>query len=460
MFLWDSLKFEIFNAQDNELADEAIEVLRSLSERLHGDVSSKEGNEAYLGFLGLLTKECLDRLKEPQQKQAKAATRILSMLASTSPEAYGNVISNTIAQLVEEYRKAANVEKKLAVLESTSQLVRSTPLADHGALQANTEAKTMARFKDDLFSICVATLSESHHESTSLQATALECLSTMCNLKNVLAPAEVRIAVHHFNDVLLLSDDPSKSLLRQRAISGLRTLSTSYPDLIVDETFPTLLSRIFGTENGSNFESYCSNLECLANITIGGRFCDTLVRRLFSRLLDTVQQDTPVRNVEAILSTLNYILATEAVEGTLHIPDYYKRLSELLAIATHGAVGTQPLGPLNSPGAMVCLGRLALTILRRVDGNAQKKIADHVYSLYEETPILVRQPLDVDLPEPRRQTIVLSTYFLAAAQVKVMRLVSLENLADRSHLAHAFPLTNRLADSLRDPSQAIIRPKR
>ena len=427
VFLWDSLKFEIFNAQDEELSEDTLAVLCSFANRLGDDKSEEGGSTLSSGFLNLICKECIDRLKEPQQKQAKSAGHILKELAGTSPDSFSAVVQATFPQITSQYPEAGSDEERLAILEPMSGIVQSAPAKFRRSPKASTVGNPLGQFKEAILEICTIALSSPQQDSAALQVVVLTILSSLCELSNVLVPGQVKTAVFLFNKIILRQRGGIEATLKDAAIQGLRTVSRFHPDLVVEETFPALISRISSPDASLDFESYCENLECLASISVGGKFCGTLIRRLFGVLGDAVTQGGPTENVTAILSTINYVLVKEARSDSLGIAEYYRKLLELIAKVTDGATGKGPPTPLNQPGAILSLGRLARTIVREVDEEVQREIAKYIYTLFTDQPIFITQSPYTEVPELRRQTIVLSTYFLAAVRTEVRALLPIDN---------------------------------
>src|SRR5438034_5001908 len=78
--IWDSLKFEILNAQEDALADESLHVLQVLAKHLGPGSPLQQSPLAQ--YLKPIAKECSEQLREPQQKQAKPARQILQSLSA------------------------------------------------------------------------------------------------------------------------------------------------------------------------------------------------------------------------------------------------------------------------------------------------------------------------------------------------------------------------------------------
>ena len=418
--LWDSLKFEIFNSQEEDIAEETLNVIRSLAETLERNQEDRGISAASSGFLNLVCKECVDRLKEPQQKQAKSASRILNALENISLEAFSIVIQAAVPQLLSQYKTSDTTEERISTLEPLSQLIESVPSSCRRDISISTRATSpLQQFKDELLQICTGALSGESDNANLLQATAITSLSSMCELSNLLTPREVASVVQLLNGIVVKRKGGPQNVLKDRAIHGLRMISIFDPSLIVEETLPVLLSRISSMDSTGDFESYCANLECLASISVGSSFGDTSVRRLFSRLDEASRENQPVDNIWALLSTMNYILAKESKQQSTKAASYYTKLVSVVLQVSQAALRAGTQSSLNHPKAVLGLGRLALTIFQAVDEDKQQEVANNAYRLFADEPVFINQQRGLDISEPRRQTIVLSTFFLAAVRRKV-----------------------------------------
>lgn len=83
--LWDSIKFEILNAQEDDLADEALVAIGAIAERLSLGLESAPPATPLARFVRSVALECNQQLREPQQKQAKPVGQIVEAVAKATP---------------------------------------------------------------------------------------------------------------------------------------------------------------------------------------------------------------------------------------------------------------------------------------------------------------------------------------------------------------------------------------
>ena len=86
--IWETLKFEILNAQEEFLSDISLKALHDIAKRLSEGVTQVSDQLPLAQYLRPITKECNEQLREPQQKQAKPAQQILKAVSEASAASF------------------------------------------------------------------------------------------------------------------------------------------------------------------------------------------------------------------------------------------------------------------------------------------------------------------------------------------------------------------------------------
>lgn len=107
--LWDALKFEILNSEEEDLAQEALSGLAEIARSL-----SRASSGALNAYLKPIAKECNEHLEDAPTKQSQAAGRILGAIASVSPEVTNTVLRAVLPTLFTLYQAADNIPKRRA----------------------------------------------------------------------------------------------------------------------------------------------------------------------------------------------------------------------------------------------------------------------------------------------------------------------------------------------------------
>ena len=414
--LWDSLKFEILNVQEEDLAEEALVSLQAIAIRLSRGLDSTDPKTPLARYLRPITKECNEQLHEPQQKQAKPAGQILSALGITSPVAFYLIVKTVVPPLNTLYQDADSIGKQRALLEVLVQIMDSA-IAVYGTPSTLAPTSTIENplepFKDRLFELTSQALMSTAADEVSFRVVALKAVLRLCLLRKYLQDNEIGMAVQYFDEIVLVEDPSGKDDLKKEAIRALVELSRIKPNLIMDITFPAFMSKLPDT---SLFESqeYLIILEGLAQLSVEKFVSDTLIRRLLNKLDVVLQNYGSSAYPRAILSTLHYVLSQRDLPQDPNLGSYHENIvvgltNRVLLAST----GQAPTTALNEDATLEMLGRLSTMIVRALNSHKQKSVAIQVYSLFAEEGAFTPVPFRKDAPKSQRSTMILSTALMA-----------------------------------------------
>ena len=420
--LWDSLKYEILNVQEEDLAQEALTALQAVAAKLGYGLTSSEESSALARYLKPITKDCNEQLQQPQHKQAKPAGRILSSLGRASPIALFLVVRAVMPSLLTIYQAAESISKQRALLEVLVQIFDSA-ITIHGIKNIpslSTDIQNpLVEFKDEFFDLASKALMSTSTEELSFRIMAVKCLVRLCSLRNYLEESEAGMIVQYFDDIVLSEDFIGLEVLRAEAIKALVEISRIKPDLIMNITFPAFMAKLPDSEVPLE-SNYLVILEGLAQLSVERGLAQTLIRRLLSKLDLVLQNEDSVAYPRAILSTLYYILSQGSLveDSSLHF--YYEKIVVgLISRVVSAATGRSPAMALNEESNLETLGRLANLVIRALDQEKQQIVGRHVYSLFAESGVFRRLPDRHDSPKVERKTMILSTWLMASVGRKV-----------------------------------------
>ena len=326
--LWDSLKFEILNAQEEDLAEEALVSLQAIAIRLSRGLDSTDPKTPLARYLRPITKECNEQLHEPQQKQAKPAGQILSALGIASAVAFYLIVKTVIPPLNTLYQDADSIGKRRALLEVLVQIMDSA-IAIYGTPSILAPARTIENplepFKDRLFELTSQALMSTAADEVSFRVVALKAVLRLCLLRKYLQDNEIGMAVQYFDEIVLVEDPSGKDDLKKEAIRALVELSRIKPNLIMDITFPAFMSKL-PDSSLSESQDYLITLEGLAQLSVEKFVSDTLIRRLLNRLDVVLQNDGSSAYPRAILSTLHYVLSQRDLPQDPNLGSYHEKI--------------------------------------------------------------------------------------------------------------------------------------
>ena len=430
MTLWDSIKFEILNVQEEDLAEEALVSLQAIAIRLSQGTESTDFKTPIARFLRPITKECNEQLREPQHKQAKPVGQILSALGIASPVAFYLIVTAVVPPLNTLYQDADGIGKQRALLEVLVQLLDSA-IAIYGTPSIPAPTTTIENplepFKDRLFELTSQALMSTAADEVSFRVVALKTLLKLCLLRKYLQNNEIGMAVQYFDEIVLVEDPSGKDDLKKEAIQALVELSKIKPDLIMNITFPAFMAKLPESSPANN-QDYLITLEGLAQLSVERFVSDTLIRRLLNRLDVVLQNGGSSAYPQAILSTLHYVLSQRDLPQDPNLQSYYEKIVVgLISRVMLASVGQTPATALNEATTLEILGRIATMIVRALDEHKQKSVALQVYSLFADEGTFIPVPFRKDTPRVQRSTMILSTSLMAGVgkSVRVPTLIDI-----------------------------------
>ncbi|KAI9731957.1 MAG: hypothetical protein M1834_004408 [Cirrosporium novae-zelandiae] len=423
--LWDSLKFEILNAQSEELAEEALIALRAIAVRL-SDTKTPESDQSFLAqYLHPITKECMEELQEVQQKKVKQLGQILGRLCSASAPAFLLIEKGVVPFLLTIYQdNLGEILKERVLLEVFVQFFESAievfgswkSIPSHG--NAFTHSP-LGGFKDRLFEIFSQALMGSLKEEVSFRVIAIKGLLLMSKLRHFFEDDEIGMIVQYCNDISLVEESYGNDDIKKEAIQCLANISTFKPTLIMDITFPAFMAKLPDSDTGGD-KQYLTTLEGLALISVEKDISETLIRRLLNKLDVILRGNARPTYAHAVLSTILYVLDKRKEEEDPNLHSYYDRIIVgLIRKTVLPTIGQGSLTALNDPAVMEILGQLCNLVIHRLRGEKQDAASKEIYTLFSGIEGFTPVPLCGNYSSERSNTMILSTYLLAALRPDV-----------------------------------------
>ena len=417
--LWDSIKYEILNVQEEAIAGEALATLQAIAIKLSHGLTSIEDTTALARYLKAITKECNESLQEPEHKQAKPAAQILSSVATASSVAFYLVIKAVMPGLLTIYQAADGMMAVRALLEIIVQLFDASIIVyDPGVTKVSEAAieNPLCLFKDQLFEMYSKALMSLSSEESSLRLAALRGLLRQCQIGEFLDNSEVGLVIQYMNETYLGEVSNNGDELRDEAISALEHISKLYPQQMMDTTIPTFISRLPDLCQEDQSLPLLA-LQGLARLGTQEQLFAMIVRRLLTRLDVTIHDG---RNTaaypESILIALTYTFRDRNLSQDPNLGEYVERIVHgLVSSAAVGASKREQATLLNHPTNLEALGRLAGTLIRALDEHKQTAIGMRIYALSDNlfSPVPFRGEA---VQESERSTMMISTYLLAAVR--------------------------------------------
>ncbi|GFF38708.1 DNA repair/transcription protein mms19 [Aspergillus udagawae] len=416
--IWDVLKFEILNAQEEFLSELSLQALNSIAKQLSEGIAALSEQSPLALFLRPITKECNEQLREPQQKQAKPAQQILNSTSSASIASFTVVVQTVVAPLLTVYQEADGLAKQRALLETLGVLFDSA-IKVFGKWNSHepepTAENALVEFKDQFSDVFGQALMGAAKEEVSFRVTALEGFLRLSILRDYFQDNEIGLFVQYLDEILLKEESAGRGDLKKKAIEALAEISKHKPRLIMDITFPAFVATLPDSAEGPNTD-YITTLENLAQISVEKDIFETLVRRLLSKLTTLLQKERAgsIAYPRAILMTILYVMKRRNLDKDPNLELYYDKIViGLCRGVADSATGRSMNRILNDAVLIDILGRLCNVIVRCLSKQKQDEVAQNVYTLFASSNTFTPVPFSQAANEDQQRTMIISTYLLA-----------------------------------------------
>ncbi|THC98498.1 hypothetical protein EYZ11_002006 [Aspergillus tanneri] len=425
--IWDALKFEILNSQEEFLSELSLDILQNITKRLSEGVTEISDQLPLAQYLRPITRECNEQLREPQQKQARPAQQILGSVSAASVAALILAVQAVVPPLLTIYQEADGIAKQRALLETLIVLFDSAikvfgkwTTRDPEPIARN----PLLEFKDQFSDIFGQALMGVIKEEVSFRVSALTGFLRLSTLRGYFQDNEIGLYVQYLDEILLKEESMGRDDLKKDAISALAEISKYKPRLIMDITFPAFVATLPDSGDDTNSD-YLTTLENLAQISIEKDIFETLVRRLLSKLtiLLQMEQRGSAAYPRTILMAILYVMSQRQMDQDPNLGFYYDKIVvSLCRSAAESASGKAENSILNDVTVLDVLGRLCNLIVRSLPREKQDEVAENVYSLFSSADHFSPVPFAPSASNSQQRTMIISTYLLAGLQADCTKL--------------------------------------
>ncbi|RQM05065.1 hypothetical protein DH86_00003646, partial [Scytalidium sp. 3C] len=116
--VYDALKFEVLNGTNEDFIEGALKIFRRMTGNLEKLLQDwKNDDDIFVKYVVDISRQCVQRLHEPEHKFVQPCGRILAALASTSPIAFHIVIRSTVSVLLVIWQDLETIKDKRQFLD-------------------------------------------------------------------------------------------------------------------------------------------------------------------------------------------------------------------------------------------------------------------------------------------------------------------------------------------------------
>lgn len=412
--LWDALKFEILNVQEEDLAEEALNGLAAIAKTL------SQGTSGPLNaYLRPIIKECNEHLEDAPTKQSQASARILHKIAQVSAEVTNTLLAGILPTLLLLFQNADTMAKRRGLLEVLIQLIRAN-IAVYGDWRSpgvagdQVDTNALKEFREQSLEILLNGLESAPAKEVSFRLVCLDGLLQLAKARQLLSDEDVGRTVQALQSIVIHEDSYGKDEVKEAAINGIVNIAHQKPQVVVDKAFPAFLAQLPDSDAGGP-RSYSSVLEAFAKLASEEKIFDTVLLRLKNKFSAAVSQEASSIYLVALLSAMLYALnkGESKLSQSPETSTYYNDIALPLLQRASGSDSSHP-ATFHNESTLDLVGRICGLIIRPQTANSQNAIAAELYTLFRGTPQSDLPPFNLSAAPEMDKTMVISTHILAS----------------------------------------------
>ena len=416
--MWDALKYEVWNMEDESIAASVLDTFTAMAARL-----SRE--KEYLRiFLSPVAKECREHLEDIPTKQSKASESVIASLSRASVGAFNYLAPPLIEYLLDQFEKADSVTKLHGVLEILVEVMRSSSSAlgewsrPSQMITDDNMSVDVQDFdwKEKVYSCFKQIASSDSSFGVPIRVLAFQGLRYLCKAKSLLEDsAIIRVLQVSCETAIDLKSDSSQDI-REAAIDVLKSVAGQKPQLVLNETIPSLVAKLTLQDIGKD-DCREEVLEVLAKIGTVDKVRTTVIVRLKNHLIEVIQKNAPEEYTVVVTAALLYALSANQGFSNQNCKLTYDDVLYPI-ISTMFTDDGDRANYTRSVSVIDGLGKICNILIRQESSEMQTRLAPEVYRLHRNIPQDDSSPFGISF-DNNYESMILSTYLLASFRREV-----------------------------------------
>ena len=411
--LWDALKFEVLNVQEEDLAQQALAGLAAIAKTL------SQGTPGPLNaFLRPIIKECNEHLEDAPTKQSQAAAKILYSIADVSPNVTNILLTGVLPTIFQLFGTAETMAKRRGLLEVLAQLVRATihvygDWTSTGPGGEKADSNVLAQFREQAVDVMLNGLEKAPRNEVSFRLVCLDGLIQLSKVRQLLSDEDQNSIIHLLHSVVIYEEPYGKDEIRAAAINGIVDIAHQKPQVVVEKAFPAFLAQLPDTDTDGK-QSYTTILEAFAKLASEDQVFDIVVLRLKNKFSAVVSRGATSTYIVALLSALFYALkkGEKRLSQSSQALSYYQDIALPLLRLVSGPDASHPTA--FDETTLELVGRICNLIIRSQIAEHQKAVAMELYTLFRDQTQTDLPPFNINAAKELQRTMIISTYLLAS----------------------------------------------
>jgi DNA repair/transcription protein MET18/MMS19 len=245
--IWDSLKFEVWNGENEEFIQGALKVINSIASAFtFGPLALNAQIQEAKRFISSILKECVDRMVDSKQRYMSSTGRILYAVASSSQYMFAQVTKSTLPALLLLWEDLTYSSEKGSLLEVFNAI-----------LQARTEVggNSQKDFNNP---------PHSASETADWDQSKIEFTSALITFKEKLVDSVYWAAM-----AVNVMNTPDDTIFRVNTIKGL-VLLTRIPNFLTDGEQGTIIDTLnkMGFGSSQRDEIHTQAISALQQVSV------------------------------------------------------------------------------------------------------------------------------------------------------------------------------------------------
>lgn len=432
--LWDAIKFEIMNVQEEDLADEALRVLYAVGQAL----SKSTHAGPVQNYLKPICKECNEHLEDTPTKQSSASGRILGAVAESSVESASVIVQATMHQLLRFCQTTDSIPRRRGLFEVLIRIVQAH-VAVFGCWRPSETVFGKYRETSDgldlesrpsvLGESCEQVLDLFLHaaESTSVNEVsfrilAVEGLQSLVLVRGLLDSSSTAKVARQLTNIIINEAPHGRDEVKAKSIDVLVDIARQKPQLVMEHAFPSFMAELPDTDVGVQ-KSYVPILEAFAKLSVESQVFNTIIVRLKNKLYAALRHGASTAYITSILSAILYAFEgdDESSQASEVLAAYHAELviPLLKDIVANGEENFPANPSIANEATYDLLGRICNNIVRAQPLAAQTEICRNIYVLFRTVDFMDVPPFN-DIAHNSNLTMITSTHLLASTRPQLV----------------------------------------
>jgi len=428
--LWDALKYEVLNVQEEDLAEGSLKTLAKIALQL-----SQDPGGSLAAYLKPVAKECTEHLEDAPTKQSQASGRILRAIASASWRSCDFLTSAVLPNLFALYRASDAFAKRRGLVECLCELLKAN-ISVYGDWRAApvvepTDAVNPAllKFSVEAYSTLTSALVAVPVKEVSFRLTLLDGLLQMLKIRGLLGDEDISKAIVEFTNVVIDEESYGEDAIKAAAIDYMVEMAHQKPQLVINAAFPAFMGKL-PDKDATSPEEYLPTLEAFAKLGAEPSVFETVILRLKNKVNSAISQGASSVYIQAILSALLYAFS-QIQKGEQHHIDYPGYLQSLI-IPLVRQICVELDVERQDDTIFYLMGRLSNLVIRSLPADVQQELAGQVYTLCLACPQTNSPPFNLNVQLETRRRMILSTYWIAGIDRKLKLPCDLREIVESS----------------------------